>query len=121
MVALVTLVGIVIVIFGAVYTVKPATIKKVLNFWSKGNRIYIGAIINILFGIFFLRSASLCYMPWFVSIMGVLSLAKGVLLFALGKKKALGWIENIAKTPTKTLRILGIVAIALGICLIYAV
>ena len=95
MVALVTLVGIVIVIFGVVYTVKPATIKKVLHFWSKGNRIYIGAIINILFGIFFLRSASLCYMPWFVSIMGVLSLVKGVLLLALGKKKALSFIESI--------------------------
>jgi uncharacterized protein YjeT (DUF2065 family) len=121
MVGLVTLVGILILIAGVGYTVKPAMAKKVIRFWSRGNRIYIASVINIILGIVFLRLASLCYMPWFVTIMGVLGLIKGVAIFALGKKRILDFMEAVAKTPVKTIRALGIVAIALGICLIYAV
>ena len=121
MVGLVTLVGIVIIIAGAGYTVKPALVKKVIRFWTRGNRLYIASAVNILIGIVFLRVASLCYMPWFVTIMGVLGLLKGVVIFALGKKKTIDFMEGIARTPAKTLRALGVVAIALGVCLVYAV
>ena len=120
MVGLVKLVGIVIIIFSAVYTVKPSTIKKMLNFWQKDNRIYLGAIINIIIGVIFLTAAALCFMPWFVVVMAVVSFLKGALIFILGKKKTLAWMEGIGKSPAKQLRVLGVVGIALGVCLIYA-
>ena len=120
MVGLVKLVGIVIVIFSASYAVKPATIKKVLHFWQKDNRMYVGAIINLLIGIIFLKAAALCFMPWFIVVMGILGFAKGVIIFILGKDKVVAWTESIVKAPAKQLRLLGVVGIAVGVCLIYA-
>jgi uncharacterized protein YjeT (DUF2065 family) len=117
---LVKLIGIIIVAFSVVYTVKPATIKKALNFWTKQKRIYWGAVLNLLFGFILLRASGECTLSWFVAVMGALSLLKGILIFALGEKKVLDWTESIVKRPPKVLRVFGIIGIAIGACLIYA-
>jgi Na+/alanine symporter len=117
---LVKLIGIIIVAFSVVYTVKPATIKKTINFWTRQKRIYWGAVLNLLLGFILLRASGACTLPWFVALMGVLSLLKGILIFVLRKKKVLDWTESIIKKPPKVLRTLGIIGIAIGACLIYA-
>ena len=121
MVGLVKLIGMVILAFGAVYLVKPSIIKQATGFWFKGQRIYLGAILNFLIGIIFLVSASKCTIGWFIILIGILSLAKGIVIFAGGKDKMKSLTEVITRKPAKTLRVFAIVTIALGALIIYAV
>ncbi len=120
MVGLVTLAGIMMVAVGAIYLVKPVLMKKVMRFWTKGARIYLGGILSLLFGVIFLITATECALTWFIVLLGILSLIKGVLLFVLGPKKILPLVERLTKGPQSALRVFAIVAIAMGVLLIYA-
>lgn len=120
MVALVKLVGIVMVAAGVVYLVKPAIMERVMHFWVRGKRAYLGGVLSILVGIIFLFAASRCTLPWVVFVMGVLSLIKGVLAFALGPKKIAPLAEKFAKGSVTTLRVMAIIALSLGVLLIYS-
>ena len=120
MVGLVKLVGIVMVVLGAVYLVKPALLKKNINFWMKENRIYFGVILALLIAVIFLVSASRCAVSWFVVILGIVSLIKAISIFALGPKKISSLLDKIEKKPAKILRTLCGIKLVLGIILIYA-
>ncbi|UCC94885.1 MAG: hypothetical protein JSW40_08755 [Candidatus Omnitrophota bacterium] len=119
MIGLVKLMGIVMVVSGAIYLVKPKVCEQVKNFWVKGNRLYLGGALSLLIGIIFLLAAWRCALPWFIMLVGIISLAKGILIFSL-RKKFIPLMEKITKGPTSTVRLLGAVALALGILLIYA-
>jgi uncharacterized protein YjeT (DUF2065 family) len=118
---LVKLIGIVIVAAGVIYFVKPNLMKKMADFFTKDKWIYFGGILSFVIGIIFLASASLCAIPWFVILIGLIAIIKGIAIFALGQQKIKSLMETLLKKPPKTLRILALVDIALGVMLIYAV
>ena len=120
MVWFVKLMGIILVVFGAIYFVKPNAIKKSVRFWVKDKRIYFGAILNLLIGVIFLVTASKCTIPWIVVIVGIWSLLKGILAFALGPKKINFIVEKLTEGSVKTLRIFAVIALILGTLLIYS-
>jgi len=120
MVGVVKLVGMFMLVFGAIYMAKPTIMKDWLNFWKKGKRMHMGGAINILIGIIFLSSASRCDIPWIVIIVGLISLAKGIAIFVLGPAKMIAKAEGFLKKPPKILRNFSVIALALGILLIYA-
>ena len=120
MVGLVTLIGVLMVALGAVYLVKPQLMKKILKFWVSPGRLYLGGVLNVLIGIIFLSAASECNAYWFILLMGILALAKGILAFVFGAKKIKEIADQIAKKPVKTLRLLAIIALVLGVMIIYS-
>ncbi len=120
MVGLVKLIGMVILAAGVVSLMKPDLIKKAIRFWMAENHLYMGALLSILIGIIFLIAASRCVITWIVVIFGVLSMAKGLLLFILGRPKIISLLEDFIKKPAKTLRGLAMIACVLGIILIWA-
>lgn len=120
MVGLVKLVGIAMLVAGVVNFVKPLSMKKMASYFMNESRIKTGGIISIVIGLIFLRAAGRCSLPWVVVMIGLLSIAKGVLGLTLEKKKfqvLLNWLH--AQQP-KTLRKLTLVSIAIGVALIYA-
>ena len=120
MVGLVKLWGIVMVIAGAIYLVKPTVMKKVLRFWTKGKRIYLGGALSLLLGIIFLFAAPKCSLSWFVGAVGILAIVKGVLLLALKPKTTITITENFMHSPGETLRILSLTLIGIGVLFILA-
>ena len=120
MVALVKFIGIVMVVAGAIYLVQPEVMKKVMFFWIKGKWIYLGGVLSILIGIIFLLVARRCTLPGFVFLMGILSLIKGAVAFALGPKKIVPLIEKLSEGSLATLRILAAISLGLGVLLIYS-
>lgn len=121
MVFIVKLVGILMVAMGAIYMAKPAVMKKYLTYWAAPQKIYTAAVINIAIGIGFLFAASGCSVPWFIVVVGVISIIKGALGFYLGPKKVIAFIENFQKKPVKKLRIFAIIAIVMGAAILYSV
>ncbi|MFC1666295.1 hypothetical protein ACFL0P_00295 [Candidatus Omnitrophota bacterium] len=120
MLAVVKFIGIFMTSMGIVYALSPETTKRFIAFWKQGKRLYIGAILNILFGVIFLLAASRCRVVGVVLTMGVLSLAKGVviLMFGLEKMKTrLNWWD---KRSSLVLRLVGLLTITIGTLLIYS-
>ena len=74
MVIFVQLIGIIMVVFGAAYLTKPAILKQISDFWTKGKRLYFGVFLNLVVGILFLRASPQCKGPEIVIVIGVLSL-----------------------------------------------
>ena len=121
MAGLVKLIGVVIVALGAIYLVKPSIMKKYIRFWLKKKRLYFGAALSILIGLIFLFAAAQCRASWFVVLMGIISIVKGILLFVWKQKKTTELAEKIIHSPASTLRSMALVALALGAALVFAV
>ena len=119
MAILVKLLGIVLVAFGAVYFAKPDIMKQYIAFWKKGKRLYAGAAASLLIGIILLLAASQCAVSWFVTAFGILALIKGIFLFVLKPEKVMPMMEWWLQKPVAFLRGHAIMAIVIGVLLIY--
>ncbi len=120
MVILVKLFGIVIVVFGVYYMLNPNMMKPYVAFWKKGKRLYMGGALSLLIGIIFLLAASQCKVGWFVTLLGIMGLIKGIALFVLRQEKAIAMINWWAERPVAFLRTHALVAIIFGALLIYS-
>ena len=120
MVILVKLLGIVLVVFGVVYLLNPNIMKQYIAFWKKGKRLYAGAAASLLIGIILLLAASQCAVSWFVTAFGILALIKGIVLFVLKPEKVMPMMEWWLQKPVAFLRGHAIIAIVIGVLLIYA-
>lgn len=117
---IVKLIGIMILAAGVVYFVKPLAMKKVLSYFLKETRIKLGGAVSIIIGLFFLRAAGACTLPWLVVVFGLLSVVKGFVALAMGINKfpkLLAWLNG---APAEKLRRLSLVSIVVGVALIYA-
>jgi hypothetical protein len=120
-VAFVKLLGIVIVGFGVAYFIKPGILKQYMAFWRNKKRLSIGAALALLIGIVFLLAAPQCRWEGFIILFGILSVAKGIWLFAISQEKAISFMDWWANRPVKWLRVHALFAVALGVALIYSV
>ncbi len=120
MVILVRLFGIAIVVMGIVFLANPKTLKQYMAFWKQQKRLYIGCILSLLFGVIFLLAASQCRRAGVIIVLGIWAIIKGVLLFALGQKRLNAYLDWWSGRPLSTARLLGIIALALGILVIYS-
>lgn len=121
MITVVKFIAILMVACGAIYLVKPEIMRQVTRIMAKENRLYIGSILNLFIGIIFLFSARQCVWPWFIVLLGLISLLKGSLVFMIGTKKIILKLERLTQVPDKILRIMALIYLTLGIILIYNV
>ena len=64
-------VGIIIVLFGILLLIKPSVTKALTGFFSKGNRIYIVAVLRFALAVIFLVASRECSYPWIVFAFGI--------------------------------------------------
>ena len=119
MVMLVRFLGVVIVIMGVIFGIKPELFQRYVKFWNSRKRIVAGGIVSLLFGIIFLLAAFKCRVPVVIAIFGVWAIIKGVILFVINEKKLNAYLEWWSKKPLSVIRILGIISLALGILVIW--
>jgi len=121
MLILVKLFALLILVIGGLFLINPNIMKKYVSFWAQGSRIRVGAIVSFIFGVIFLTSASQCRVGLVLTIMAVLSLAKGVFLLVSGVEKAKAMINKWQDKPKGTIRLLALVEIGIGILLLWAI
>ncbi len=120
MVTFVRLFGIVIVIMGIIFLMNQKALKQYFSFWKQEKRLRIGGIGAILFGIIFLIAASQCRLAWLITVLGIWSIIKGVLLLTLAQKKINAYLDWWLERPLSVIRLLGIVVLAFGVLIIYS-
>jgi uncharacterized protein YjeT (DUF2065 family) len=121
MALLAQLLGVLIVSLGIAVLFKPKILKIFSDFWVKDKRLYLAGILRMMCGFILLLAAPKAKLFWLVTILGLLCLAKGILLFALKPGRIKSLINWWNEQPIQTIRALAILAIALGAWLIYAI
>ena len=120
MVILVKLFGIVVVVMGIIFLINQKAIKQYMSFWRQGKRLKIGGVLAIPFGILFLIAAPQCRLTGLITVLGIWSLIKGVLLLILGQKKMNTYLDWWSSKPISVMRLLSLIMLAFGALLIYS-
>jgi len=116
----VKVVGIVFVLTGIVYLLKPDVMKRLMEFFKKGKRIYFAGLIRFALAIVFLLAARECDITWVIVAFGILFLIGGLLIFILGPGKIRAIIEWWQRQPVWLLRVIALIFLAIGAVIVYS-
>ena len=115
----VRIIAIVFILLGVLYLAKPELVKRILEFFKQGKRIYIVGVIRLILAVVFLLAAQQCNVPWAIGVFGILLLVSGVMIFIIGDQKLKAWLQWWQKQSLLLLRVLSLLAIAFGLLIIY--
>ncbi|MBA7700677.1 hypothetical protein ES703_109400 [subsurface metagenome] len=112
--------GIVIVLVGVVYLLRPDVMKWLMEFFKHGKRIYLAGLLRLALAVIFLLGARECDITWVIVVFGILFLIGGVLIFILGPEKIRRILDWYQKQSTLLLRVIAVIALAIGAIIIYS-
>ena len=116
----VKIIGIVFVVMMIVYLLKPNVMKRLMEFFKQGKRMYFAALIRFVLAIVFLLAARECDQFWVIFGFGILFLISGLLIFILGLEKVKSYIGWWQKQSVLLLRVMAVIGLAIGAIIIYA-
>lgn len=114
------IIGIAIVCIAIVYLLKPDVMKRLMEFFKQGKRIYFAGLIRFALAIVFLLSARECKRFWVIFAFGILFIIGGLLIFILGPEKIRVMINWYQKQSALLLRVIAVIALAIGAVIIYS-
>lgn len=114
----VRIVGIVFVLIGILYLLKPGVLKRLMEFFKQGKRIYFAGLIRFALAIILLLAARECKDFWVIFLFGVLFLISGLLIFVIPLEKLKSYIGWWQKQSLVLLRVLSLIALAIGAVII---
>ena len=113
-------IGIVFVLIGFVFVLRPDIMKWLINFIKQGKRVYFAAILRFALAVIFLLGANQCTHQWIIAAFGILFLLAGLLIFVLGPEKIRRILDWYQKQPLIIFRIIALVPMALGAIVIFS-
>lgn len=120
MIIAVKAIGIFIACMGFTVILRPSVMKKMIVFWKEGKRLYLGATIRVLFGVIFLLAASSARYPVVMTLLGILALIGGAIIFVLGPEKLKKVLDWWSKKPNYAMRIAATLVIFFGALILYS-
>jgi uncharacterized protein YjeT (DUF2065 family) len=114
------IIGIVFVFITILYFLKPDIMKRLMEFFKQGRRIYFAALLRLVLAVVFLLAARQCSRFWVIFAFGVLFIISGLLIFILGLEKVKSYISWWQKQPLVLLRVMAVVGLAIGAIIIYS-
>ncbi len=120
MTVLIKIVGIVIIVLGIAYIVRPGIMKWLMEFFKKGSNIYLAGLLRLALAVIFLLAATACKKTWIIIVLGILFLFGGILVLILGPKRTTPILEWWQKQPEWVMRALALLTGAFGVLIIYA-
>jgi len=120
MVVFVKLFGVLCVIMGVIFAIKPKAFDDYISFWKKIKNLRIGGVVSILFGFIFLTAAPQCDLAGLITVLGIWAIIKGVLLLTLKPEKLYAYIDWWVKKIGSYTRVLSAIIIAFGALILYA-
>jgi uncharacterized protein YjeT (DUF2065 family) len=103
-----------------VYFLKPDIMKRLMEFFKQGRRIYFAALLRLVLAVVFLLTARQCSHFWVIFAFGILFIISGLLIFILGLEKVKSYISWWQKQPLVLLRVMALIGLAIGALIIYS-
>ncbi len=113
------IIGVGIAFMGILYLIKPDVMKKVIEFFKKGKRVYLTAILRFALAVIFLVGANSCRNFWGIFAFGIVFIISGLLIFILRAEKTKAILNWYSKQPNLILRFLGLITSAFGLLIFY--
>ena len=107
-------IGIVIVLLGLLYLIKPSVLQALMRFFKKGRRIYFAALLRFVLAVIFLLGARESGVPIVIIVFGIIFLASGLTIFLMGAKRINRILEWYLGQPTAILRVIALIVLAVG-------
>ncbi|MFQ6036936.1 MAG: hypothetical protein ACE5NM_13940 [Sedimentisphaerales bacterium] len=114
------IIGIFFVVIAIVFLLKPAVTSHLMEFFKKGNRIYLAGVVRLTLAVLFLLGARECDITWVIVVFGILLLISGVSIFMLGPERIRRMIDWWQKQSVLLLRVMAIITLAMGGIIIYS-
>lgn len=111
--------GIIFVLVGVLYLLKPDFMKSIMEFFKKGKRLYLAGVIRFVLAVIFLLGARECDITWVIVVFGILFIIGGLLIFTLGLERLKSIIDWWQKQSVLLLRVIALVTVAVGAIVIY--
>ncbi len=118
---IVFVVGLICVLEGIVIVIKPGFYRQAIRVFLKGKLVYASPPLKTAFGVLFLVAATSCAKPAIIIALGLITCAAGIAMFMMGSAKLKRFLNWWKMRPDWFLRLLGVVAVLLGVLIIYAV
>ena len=112
------IIGIVLVLYALLCVIKPGILRGVMQFFRKGRRVYVIALMRFVLAVVFFVAAHKCRNERVIIAFGILLLISGLLIIMLGAKKVGSIIDWYLKQSALLLRFLAMIAAALGVVII---
>ena len=117
---LIKIIGIIFLCAGIMYLLRPNVLKGFLEFFKQGKRLYLAGLLRFVLAIVFLIGARECNLAWVIAAFGVLFMIGGLLIFIIGLEKLKSIIDWWQKQSSLLIRVIGLVALAIGVVIIYS-
>jgi len=114
------IIGVIIISIAIVFLVKPQVTRHLMEFFKKGNRIYLAGLVRFALAVVFLLAARECNKTWVILVFGILFLISGLLVFMLGPAKIGRMLDWYQKRPLIVSRLMAVLILAVGAIMIYA-
>ena len=116
---IITIIGAVVIAEGLAIMINTAWIRPLLDFFAKGKRLYIAAGIRLALGVLFIYAASYCAHKRIILVFGLIFLAAGIFNVSANLEKQKKIIEWWRPKPDYVFSLLGLLAIIIGVFIIY--
>jgi len=119
---IIKIIGIVFVAIAIVFLLKPAVMKSLMEFFKKGQRIYLVGLVRLALAVVFLLGTRSHegHKFWIIFGFGILFLISGVLVFMLGPKSLKPMMDWCQKRSIWLLRVIAVIVLAMGVVIIYS-
>ena len=112
--------GILFVLMGIAYLLRPDIIKRLMGFFKKGKRIYFTGLIRFALAIVFFVGARECRYFWIIFASGIIFLVGGLLIFMLGPEKIRRILDWYEQQPALIFRVIALIVLAFGAIIIFS-
>ena len=112
--------GILIALMGIAYLLRPEIIKRLMNFFKKGRRIYLPGVLRFTLAIVFFLGARECRYFWVIFASGMLFLTGGFLIFTIGPERIRRILDWYQEQPLLIFRIIALIVLAFGAIIVYS-
>lgn len=120
MVLLVKVLGIVVIVLSLIFILRAEMMKKFMAYCLEDKNITMIAVLRIIIGLFLLIASTHCSGVLIVVIIGLLTLAAGIVPFMLGFERVKIYINTLMAKPLNLLRLLALIPLVAGILLVYS-
>lgn len=114
------IIGLLFIGASLLYMIKPNIMKRIMDFFKQGRRIYFAGVIRLVLAVIFLLGARECDIAWVIAAFGILFIISGLLVFIIGTEKLKTMLEWYQQQSLLLLRSLAGIGVLIGLAVIYA-